>query len=67
MKKIDIPILATPAVVGPGTQPENPDGEEMTFMQMPSTVSGVYNMSMIGNMSSATPSKSPTFPVWSAK
>jgi len=45
MKKIDIPILATPAVVGPGTQPENPDGEEMTFMQMPSNMSSAMEIS----------------------
>ncbi len=39
MKKIETPIMTTPAVVGPGSQPGNPDGEEMTFMQMPSNMS----------------------------
>lgn len=43
MKKIEIPIMiqssATPpdaALIGPGSQPDDSDGEKMTFMDMPS-------------------------------
>jgi hydrogenase-1 operon protein HyaF len=35
MNKIDIPIEISP-LVGPGSQPADSDGAEMTFMQMPS-------------------------------
>ena len=38
MKKIDIPIMTTPAVVGPGSQPPDSDGAAMEFMQMPSNM-----------------------------
>jgi len=39
MKKTEIPVMSATAMVGPGSQPESPDGEHMTFMQMPTNMS----------------------------